>query len=85
MAIERHVALVAVVYSLLRAAQHDPVLHEQLQRQLKVKLEGSAAFWRRATQTQAVWCLGLFISTGLTQGHSLQEVMAPLIRAMCRA
>ncbi len=81
--IERHVALVAVVYSLLRAAQHDPDLRAQLQRQLKVQLEGSAAFWRRATQAQALWCLGLFISAGLAQGQSLHQVMAPLIRATC--
>jgi len=81
--IERHVALVAVVYSLLRAAQHDPDLRAQLQRQLKVQLEGSAAFWRRATQAQALWCLGLFISAGLAQGQSLHQVMAPLIQATC--
>ena len=31
-AIQRHVALVAVVYSILRSAQHDPRLQEQLQR-----------------------------------------------------
>ena len=80
--IERHVALVTVVYSLLRAAQHDPDLREQLQRQLKVKLEGSAASWRRATQAQALWSLGLFISAGLAQGQSLHAVMAPLIRAI---
>jgi len=82
-AIERHVALVAVVYSLLRAAQHDPDLHELLQRQLKVKLEGSVASWRRVTQAHALWCLGLFISTGLAQGQTLQAVMTPLIRTMC--
>jgi len=81
--IERHAALVAVVYSLLRAAQHDPDLREQLQRQLKVKLDGSAASWRRATQAQALWCLGLFISAGLAQGQSLPEVMTPLIQAIC--
>lgn len=84
-AIQRHVALVAVVYSLLRAAQHDPDLREQLQRQLKVKLEGSPASWRRATQAQSLWCLGLFISAGLAQGQTLHEVMAPLIRAICRS
>jgi hypothetical protein len=84
-AIERHVALVAGVYSLLRAAQHDPVLREQLQRQLKVKLEGSPAAWRRATQAQSLWCLGLFISAGLAQGQTLPEMMSPLIRAICRA
>lgn len=81
--IERHVALVAVVYSLLRAAQHDPDLRAQLQRQLKVQLEGSAASWRRATQAQALWSLGLFISAGLAQGQSLHAVMAPQIRATC--
>ena len=84
-AIQRHVALVAVVYSLLRAAQHDPVLRDQLQRQLKVKLDGSPAAWRRATQAHSLWCLGLFISAGLAQGQTLHEVMTPLIRAMCRA
>jgi hypothetical protein len=84
-AIQRHVALVAVVYSLLRAAQHDPLLHEQLQRQLQVELEGHPAAWRRAAQAQSLWCLGLFISVGLAQGQSLQAVMAPLLRAVCSA
>jgi hypothetical protein len=81
--IERHVALVVVVYSILRAAPHDPDLREQLQRELQVELEGSAACWRRATQAQALWNLGLFISAGLAQGQSLYAVMAPLMRAIC--
>jgi hypothetical protein len=84
-AIQRHVALVAVVYSLLRAAQHDPDLRDRLQRQLEVKLEGSPASWRRASQAQALWCLALFISAGLAQGQPLVLVMAPLIRAICRS
>jgi len=84
-AIERHVALVAVVYSLLRTAQHDSDLCNQLQRQLKVTLDGSVASWRRATQAQSLWSLALFISAGLSQGHSLQTIMAPLIKAICRA
>ena len=84
-AIQRHVALVAVVYSLLRAAQQDSDLRKQLQRQLKVQFEDSAPAWRRVAQAQSLWCLGLFISAGLTQGQTLQDVMAPLIRSMCRA
>lgn len=84
-AIQRHVALVAVVYSLLRAAQHDPDLHEQLQRQLKVQLEGNPASWRRAAQAQSLWCLALFISAGLAQGQSLEILMAPFMRSICRA
>lgn len=84
-AIQRHVALVAVVYSLLRAAQHDSCLYEQLQRQLKMDFEGNPASWRRATQAQNLCCLGLFISAGLTQGQSLDSLLAPFIRAICGA
>jgi hypothetical protein len=84
-AIQRHVALVAVVYSLLRTAQQDSDLRDQLQRQLHIALEGSAASWRRAAQAQSLWCLGLFITAGLAQGQSLSQVMAPLIRAVCQA
>ena len=73
----------AVVYSLLRAAQHDSALRDKLQRELKLELEGSNAFWRRATQAQSLWCLALFIRAGLTQGQSLQDMMAPLLRAVC--
>ena len=84
-AIERHIALVAVVYSLLRAAQYDPALHKKLQRQLKFELDGSVAFWQRATRAQSLWNLALFISAGLTQGQKLPDIMAPLLRAMCPA
>jgi len=83
--IGRHVALVATVYSLLRAAQHDPVLRQRLQRELKMELEGSAAFWCRVTQAQSLWALALFISAGLAQGQTLRQVMTPLLRAVCAA
>ncbi len=84
-AIERHIGLVAVVYSLLRAAQHDPALRHKLQRQLKQDLEGSNAFWRRATQAQCLWSLGLAISAGLAEGQSLRTILTPLLRALCAA
>ena len=82
-AIQRHIALVAVVYCLLRTAQHDQALQHKLQRELKFELEGSAPFWRRVTQAQSLWSLALFISSGLTHGQSLQTVMAPLLRTVC--
>lgn len=82
-AIQKHIALVVVVYCLLRTAQHDPSLRHKLQRELKFELEGSAPFWRRVTQAQSLWSLALFITTGVAQGHSLQTVMAPLLRTVC--
>ena len=81
--ISRHVALVAVVYSLLRAAQYDTVLRDTLQRQIKIVLEGSAAFWRRATQADNLWHLALAISAGLLEGKPLATIMAPFIQAVC--
>ncbi len=84
-AIQRHVALVAVVYSMLRTAQHDPALQEKLQRQLQVTMEQGTADLRRASQAHALWALALFISAGLTQGQSLQKIMAPVIQAMCHS
>jgi DDE superfamily endonuclease len=84
-AIERHIALVATVYSLLRAAQHDPPLSAKLQRQLKIDLEGSPAFWRRTTQAQSLWSLALFITSGLAHGQTLRTLMTPLLHAVCAA
>jgi DDE superfamily endonuclease len=78
-AISRHIALVAVTYSLRRAAQHDKALLQKLERQVQSKLDGSAGSWRRNTQAQALWTLAVFIATGLSQGQALQDVMEPLL------
>jgi hypothetical protein len=82
-AIARHIGLVAVTYSLLRATPHDEALLHKLQRQLEMVLEGSTPFWRRASQAQSLWALACFIGAGLTQGQSLRELMAPLLAAVC--
>jgi hypothetical protein len=82
-AIYRHIALVAVTYSLLRAAPHDQALLHKLQRQLEFNLEDSAAFWRRAAKAQSLWVLACFIAASVTQGCTLREVMAPFLAAVC--
>jgi hypothetical protein len=78
-AISRHIALVAVTYSLLRAAQHDEALLHKLQRHVQTTLDGSAGSWRRNTQAQALWALAPCIAAGLSQGQTLQDVMEPLV------
>jgi hypothetical protein len=78
-AISRPIALVAVTYSLLRAAQHDQALFHKLQRYVQTTLDGSAGSWRRHTQAPALWTLATFIATGLSQGQALQDVMEPLL------
>ena len=76
-AISRHIGLVAVAYSLLRAAPHDQVLLHKLQHQLKYELEGSVPFWRRTMQAQSLWNLATLIAAGLAQGQSLEHIMSP--------
>lgn len=82
-AIYRHIALVAVAYSLLRAAPHDEALLHKLQRHLEFELDGSAPFWRRITLAQSLWSLACFIAAGLAQGRPLHDVMAPLLATLC--
>jgi hypothetical protein len=81
--IKHHVAFVAVVYCLLRAAQKDTVLRDSLQRQLKITLEGSAVFWRRVTQAENLWNLAMAISSGLLERKPLPTIMAPFIQSVC--
>ena len=82
-AIYRHIALVAVAYSLLRATPHDEALLHKLRRHLEFELDGSAPFWRRITQAQSLWSLACFIAAGLQQGQPLHDVMAPLLATLC--
>lgn len=78
-AVTCHVGLVAVAYSLLRAAPHDSALQHKLQRQLKYNLDDSAPAWRRATQAQSLWSLGSLIAAGLAQDQTLDAILAPLL------
>jgi hypothetical protein len=80
-AIYKHIAFVAVTYSLLRAAQHDKTLLHKLQGDVKNKLDGSAGCWRRNTQAHCLWTLATFIATALYQGQALRDVMRPLLAA----
>ena len=82
-AISRHIGLVAVAHSLLRATPHDKALLHKLQRELEMELEGSTPFWRRATQAQSLWGLARFIGADLTQGQSLRDRIGPLLVVVC--
>ena len=83
-AISKHIALVSVTYSLLRAAQHDNALLRKLRRNVHTTLEGSAGVCRRNTQAQALWALACFIQTALAQGQTLKDVMQPILATVTR-
>lgn len=79
--IEKHVALVTVVYSLLQLAQHDQTLLNKLQQQLNLNIEGSLAFWRRATQAQCLFVLIQWVQMAFHKGWSIQRIMEVLLPA----
>ena len=78
-AIEKHIALVALVYSLLQHARYDSALLNNLQTQLDTDIEGSLAYWRRTTKAQALWILVQWIDAAGKQEMSLQEIMQTLL------
>ena len=81
-AIGKHIALVAVTYSLLRAAPHDQALLRRLRQNVHTTLDGSAGSGRRNTQAQALWALAGFIQTALAHGQTLKQAMRPLLAAV---
>lgn len=83
-AIGKHIALVSVTYSLLRAAQHDTALIHKLRRNVHTVMEGSAGACRRNTQAQALWVLACFIQTALAQGQMLDDIMKPILATVAR-
>jgi hypothetical protein len=84
-AIGKHIALVSVTYTLLRAAQHDTALLRKLRRNVHTTLEGSAGACRRNTQAQALWAFACFIQTALAQEQTLKDVMQPILTAVAHA
>ena len=80
-AIEKHIALVALVYSLLQHARYDSVLLHRLQSQLGENIKGSLAYWRRATQAQALWLLVQWIDAAIQREESLEKIIQILLPA----
>lgn len=80
-AIEKHIAMVAVVYSILQYAQFDTEFLNTLKSQLDTNIEGSLAFWRRSTQAQGLWLMVQWIDSVLQKGWPLEKIMKTLLPA----
>lgn len=74
-AIEKHVSMVITVYSLLKHAQYDDALLQNLQNQLNIEIKGSLANWRRTIQAQGLWLLLQWIDVSIKHGSSLEQIM----------
>lgn len=75
--IRKHIAAVAVVYSMLQMARQDAVLQQKLQCQFEQQGEGSIAFWRRLTQADSFYRLVFYIMTMVKKGLDFEQIMKP--------
>lgn len=81
-AIQRHIAFVVVVYSMLQCARHDASLLSTLQSKIEPEFDGSLAYWRRLISAEALFALVQWVFLMLASGKSLEEVCKPLMRTM---
>lgn len=81
-AIQRHIAFVAVAYSMLQCARHDADLLSKLQCKFELELDGSLAHWRRLSSAEALYALVQWVFLMVGSGRTLEEVLKPLMRGM---
>lgn len=81
-AIQRHIAFVVVVYSMLQCARHDAELLSKLQCKIEPELDGSLAYWRRLISAEALCCLVQWIFLMIESGNSIHDVLKPLMKTM---
>ena len=80
--IESHIAFVVLVYSMLQSAKHDVELLSKLRAQLRPKLDGSSAYWRRLTQAECFVLLVEWVFLMLQKGQSLEQILQPLMQTI---
>lgn len=76
--IYKHIAFVALTYSLLKYAQHDTTFLDHLQTQLETKIEPTLPFFRRTIQAQCLWVIIEWVQKQIELGNPLQEVFLKL-------
>lgn len=80
-AIYKHVAFIAMIYSMLQRARFDADLMAKLQTHLEIEIQGTLAFWRRASQAQILAALIQWVVHSLDGGVPMSQVLSPLIKA----
>ena len=79
--IYKHIAFVALTYSMLQRARFDADLVAKLQQALDQNIQGSLAYWRRVLRAHALMVILNWVSQAVIQG----EDFMPLWRTMTKA
>lgn len=78
-AIESHIALVVVAFTMLKRAIHDKKLLSSIQQRLQNESGGTLPFLRRLMKADGLLMLILYIQSQLNQGNSLEQVVQSLV------
>lgn len=81
-AIKRHYALVIMVYSILKLAQNDKAILDQLPIEFKANLDGSVAHWRRKLKAENLLNFVSFLILSLKNGQSMESILQPFVKAI---
>lgn len=81
-AIQTHIALVVIAFSMLKCAMHDADLLSSLQQQLQVESKLTLPLLRRLLKVEGLLLLVDHVFTMIHQGHALDQVLQPLIQSI---
>jgi len=82
LAVNKHIAMVVLLYSLLQLARFDSVLLSKLQTPIEKQIDGSLAHWRRLAKAEALFAFAQWLSVALLQGQSLEKALEPFLKAI---
>jgi hypothetical protein len=80
-AIQSYLALVVVTYSMLKCTIHDDELLSTIRQRLQKETKFTLPFLRRLMQSEALMVLVEFIFLKVQKGHSLDQILQPLVEA----
>ena len=83
-AIEKHIALIAMIYSMLQRACFDPNLKRELHASLKQEIQGCLPQWRRAFVASALLALFYWGMEQVQQGKPIEDVFQPICQAILK-
>ena len=81
-AIQTYIALVVVAFSMLKCAMHDDDLLSSLQQQLQTEIGTTLPFLRRLLKAEGLLLFIDHVLNMIQQGHSLEQVISPLMQSM---
>lgn len=80
--IYKHIAFIALTYSMLQRARFDSDLVAKLQQALEHNIQGSLAYWRRVLRAHALMAILYWVSQAVLQGEDCTALWRTMTKAI---